>query len=178
VTVDNQVPEVAEVKEIEPLKSQDSLMRKSLVDSLLNVREEQRQSVTAAITNQKEPIKLTWHNLNYTVSIKNKDATITKKKVLQDCSGYANPGQTLYIMGASGAGKTSLMNALTDRIAVNQDCLLSGDRLCNDTVPLSAKLFGSFGVYVMQDDIIFKSFTVKEALTFAARLRLKCSEEE
>jgi len=26
------------------------------------------------------------------------------------------PGQTLYIMGASGAGKTSLMNALADRI--------------------------------------------------------------
>jgi len=81
-------------------------------------------------------------------------------------------------MGASGAGKTSLMNALTDRITINQDCLLSGDRFCNDDVPLSSKLFGSFGVYVMQDDIIFKSFTVKEALTFAARLRLKCSEVE
>lgn len=39
-------------------------------------------------------------------------------------------------------------------------------------------MFGSFGVYVMQDDIIFKAFTVKEALTFAARLRLNFSEEE
>jgi ATP-binding cassette, subfamily G (WHITE), eye pigment precursor transporter len=30
----------------------------------------------------------------------------------------------------------------------------------------------------MQDDVIFAYFTVKEALTFAARLRLKISEEE
>lgn len=28
----------------------------------------------------------------------------------------------------------------------------------------------------MQDDILFRYFTVKEALTFAARLKLKCSE--
>jgi ABC-type lipoprotein export system ATPase subunit len=27
------------------------------------------------------------------------------------------PGQTLFIMGASGAGKTSLLNLLSDRIS-------------------------------------------------------------
>jgi ABC-type multidrug transport system ATPase subunit len=32
-------------------------------------------------------------------------------------SGYALPGQTLYIMGSSGAGKTSLLNIISDRIA-------------------------------------------------------------
>jgi ABC-type multidrug transport system ATPase subunit len=34
------------------------------------------------------------------------------------------PGQTLYIMGASGAGKTSLLNILSDRINVNNGDLL------------------------------------------------------
>jgi ABC-type lipoprotein export system ATPase subunit len=29
------------------------------------------------------------------------------------------PGQTLYIMGASGAGKTSLLNIISDRISLN-----------------------------------------------------------
>jgi len=37
-------------------------------------------------------------------------------RILKNCTGYAMPGQTLYIMGASGAGKTSLMNAIADRI--------------------------------------------------------------
>jgi ABC-type multidrug transport system ATPase subunit len=30
----------------------------------------------------------------------------------------------------------------------------------------------------MQDDILFPRFTVREAFTFAARLKLKCSIEE
>ncbi len=81
-------------------------------------------------------------------------------------------------MGASGAGKTSLMNALSDRIAVGNGSTLTGSITVNDEAPLNQKLFGSFATYVMQDDVIFAYFTVKEALTFAARLRLKVSEAE
>ena len=48
----------------------------------------------------------------------------------------------------------------------------------NDTVPIDQKAFGRFSTYVMQDDVLFPYFTVREAMTFAARLRLKVSEEE
>jgi ATP-binding cassette subfamily G (WHITE) protein 2 len=81
-------------------------------------------------------------------------------------------------MGASGAGKTSLMNALSDRIALSRTSQMQGKVLLNDCVEQSYKVFGSNAVYVMQDDVLFESFTVEEALTFAARLRLKCSEWE
>ncbi len=47
-------------------------------------------------------------------------------RVLKHCTGYALPGQTLYIMGASGAGKTSLLNAIADRIAVQEGSQLTG----------------------------------------------------
>lgn len=87
------------------------------------------------------------------------------------------PGQTLYIMGASGAGKTSLMNVLSDRVASVKGLQLNGELKINDTLPLDSKLFGSYCSYVMQDDVLFPYFTVKEALTFAARLRLKSSIE-
>ena len=44
--------------------------------------------------------------------------------------------------------------------------------MVNDSVPLTQKVFGNFGAYVMQDDVLFQSFTPREALTFAARLKL------
>lgn len=56
---------------------------------------------------------------------------------MKDCTGYAFPGQTLYVMGASGAGKTSLMNALSDRISLSNGAKLSGEILMNDTTKLS-----------------------------------------
>ncbi len=49
------------------------------------------------------------------------------KQVVEQVTGYVYPGQALYIMGASGAGKTSLRNA--DDITVFYT---------NDAVPLHA----------------------------------------
>ncbi len=46
------------------------------------------------------------------------------------------PGQTLYIMGASGAGKTSLMNVLSDRVSTENGSKLNGRLLINDSVPI------------------------------------------
>ena len=64
------------------------------------------------------------------------------------------------------------MNAISDRISLDKTSTLTGTRLVNDNLPLTSKLFGSCAVYVMQDDVIFHAFTVKEAITFAARLKL------
>ena len=52
-------------------------------------------------------------------------------------------------MGASGAGKTSLLNLLSDRIAIKQGSKLTGEILLNDTHKLDQKLFGKFAAYVM-----------------------------
>ena len=81
-------------------------------------------------------------------------------------------------MGASGAGKTSLLNRLADRIKIQKGQTLTGDVTLNDKHKLDAKLFAKYSTYVMQDDVLFPYFTVTEALTFAARLKLRVSEEE
>ena len=81
-------------------------------------------------------------------------------------------------MGASGAGKTSLLNLLSDRVAIKPGMQVQGKIMLNDKYELNQDVFSSYASYVMQDDVIFEYFTVEEALTFAARLKLNCSTEE
>eukprot|EP00347_Sterkiella_histriomuscorum_P020475 403337662 len=127
----------------------------------------------------KNPIKLTFEDVRFGVTIKinKKDSqkigvTNQKQEILKGVSGYAMPGQTCYIMGSSGAGKTSLLNILSDRMSNKKGTTHSGRVLINDTIPLTQTIFGSIAGYVMQDDILFQYYTPRQALRFAARLKL------
>ena len=42
------------------------------------------------------------------------------------------PGQATFIMGASGAGKTSLLNIISDRISIGNGNEIGGKVLVND----------------------------------------------
>ncbi len=110
----------------------------------------------------KNPIKLSFNNLEFEVDIqlsrqdaKAKGTRHVRQKIVKGASGYAMPGQTLYIMGSSGAGKTSLLNMLSDRISTRNGQRLSGDVMVNDGLKLDQHVFGNFGAYVMQDDILY-----------------------
>lgn len=59
-------------------------------------------------------------------------ASSYKHKILKGVSGCALPGQVTYIMGSSGAGKTSLLNILSDRISITRGNTLSGKLMIND----------------------------------------------
>lgn len=102
------------------------------------------------------------------------------KQIIKNVSGYAMPGQALFIMGASGAGKTSLLNVLSDRISTDKS---KGSKLqktirINDTMQVDDSNFGLLSAYVMQDDILYSHFTVREALKFAADLKLANKTED
>jgi ABC-type multidrug transport system ATPase subunit len=59
------------------------------------------------------------------------------QKIIKGVSGYAMPGQTCYIMGSSGAGKTSLLNILSDRATRRAGTVLEGKVMINDSIPLT-----------------------------------------
>jgi ABC-type lipoprotein export system ATPase subunit len=52
-------------------------------------------------------------------------------------------------MGSSGAGKTSLLNILSDRASSTRNNRLAGKVMINDTTPLTQDIFGSLAGYVM-----------------------------
>ncbi|KAI9569372.1 hypothetical protein HD554DRAFT_2093381 [Boletus coccyginus] len=103
-----------------------------------------------------------WKNIQYEVPVSGGEM----RKLLDDVSGYVVPGKLTALMGETGAGKTVLLNVLSQHVSVGVvrgDCLLSGHPLPAD--------FRSQTAYVQQMDTHIPGATVREALLFSARLR-------
>ena len=97
------------------------------------------------------------------------------KRILSNISGYAKPKEMVAIMGASGSGKTSLLNVLAQRLALSPGAILEGEVRCNNRLCGSTD-FGKMGVFVQQDDILIETMTPRESFVFAARLRTTLDE--
>nr|XP_009860097.1 ABC transporter ATP-binding protein/permease wht-1-like isoform X1 [Ciona intestinalis] len=114
---------------------------------------------------------LSWNNINVKVPQATRCFGRIKKPekiILNNVSGYAEPGRLLAIIGSSGAGKSTLLNMLTWR---NKSQLyMTGDILVNG-VSMGADI-SSISAYVEQDDLFMGELTVKEHLMFAARLQM------
>nr|KYP56982.1 ABC transporter G family member 22 [Cajanus cajan] len=120
------------------------------------------------------PIYLKFTDVTYKVVIKG--LTTTKEKdILKGITGSVNPGEVLALMGPSGSGKTSLLNLLGGRLIQST----TGGSITYNDQPYSKILKSRIG-FVTQDDVLFPHLTVKETLTYAARLRLpnKLTKEE
>ncbi|CAL9084738.1 unnamed protein product [Musa textilis] len=101
-----------------------------------------------------------------------KDLTLTlkgsKKKLLRSVTGKLMPGRVAAVMGPSGAGKTTFLNALAGKAT---GCATSGLVLINgkaEPIRSYKKIIG----FVPQDDIVHGNLTVEENLWFSARCRL------
>lgn len=57
---------------------------------------------------------LQWEQLHYTVPVGRRKKR-TDKMILKSVSGHVQPGHLLAVMGPTGSGKTSLLNALAGR---------------------------------------------------------------
>lgn len=95
------------------------------------------------------------------------------KQILKGITGIVNPGEVLAIMGSSGAGKTTLLNVLAGRGIgkTNGEVLFNGNHREENK-----KWIKQQQVYVMQDDIMLKTQTPKEIITFSAMLRISNSK--
>ena len=111
-----------------------------------------------------------FHKLNMTVNTPAQSCFGPKgtKTVLHEVSGIFQAGTFTAIMGSSGAGKTSLLNAIGGEAAGG---MLSG-RITVNGQGIAPDMMRRLRAFVFQDDVMMGTMTVREAITMSARLRL------
>ncbi|KAG5485847.1 hypothetical protein CUR178_07439 [Leishmania enriettii] len=114
-------------------------------------------------------VPLSWRKLSYSAG---------QKRILCGLTGTALPGRCLAILGSSGAGKTTFLNAICDRLASGGGLRLSGRRQLGDCE--FERHFRKAMGFVTQDDIISPLSTPYDALWFSLRTRrgTNCAETE
>lgn len=89
------------------------------------------------------------------------------KAILDGIDAFMPCGSLTAIIGGSGSGKTSMLNALAHKTGAT-GIKASGSILYNGNPRISSIR----SAYVMQHDILIPTLTVKETLLYAAELRL------
>ncbi|XP_057711659.1 broad substrate specificity ATP-binding cassette transporter ABCG2 [Corythoichthys intestinalis] len=115
---------------------------------------------------------VSFHNIHYKVN-QAKGCLCWRKKsakdILIDLNGIMKPGLNA-IMGATGSGKSSFLDVLAAR---KDPAGLSGQVLI-DGAPQPPN-FKCLSGYVVQDDVVMGTLTVRENFSFSAALRLPSS---
>ena len=114
---------------------------------------------------------LEFDKISLRLQLRTRRGDVASRDILSNVSGACFPGMLMAIMGATGSGKTSLMNILARRLVLTKGLHVSGAVLLNGLPrPRNWKSH-----YVEQHDLLFSELTVLETLHFAAQLRLPTS---
>ncbi|CAF0933430.1 unnamed protein product [Rotaria sordida] len=177
------------LKTTTPVYNDSIILESTLIDSnnyqqndLIDNNKEKEKSIEISFnTNEFELITISFYNINYIIGnnrIINKLSTrfqtktfqfwkpIPSKQILTNVSGIFTPGMNA-ILGPTGCGKSTLLDILADR---KDSHGLSGNVLVSGQPRPS--YFKYIIGYVIQDDILSGTLTVRENLLFSANIRL------
>ena len=108
------------------------------------------------------PVSIEFDNLGMTLKSNN-------QVVLEGVTGEFPPGSLVALMGPSGGGKSTFLNALANRAPYGDvSGMVSLNGVAGETIGKYPRLVG----FVPQDDIMHDDLTVYENLLYSARLRL------
>ncbi|BFZ53098.1 FAD-dependent urate hydroxylase [Savitreella phatthalungensis] len=134
------------------------------------VRRSQRKSGVGAISlpEDQEVADMLGNHTPATLQFRSLGYSVADKVILDGVQGSVAPGETLAIMGASGAGKTSLLDILARK---HKSGRKSGDVLVNGRTVRDSEYRHVIG-FVDQEDALFSTMTVYETVLNSALLRL------
>uniref|UniRef100_A0A8C4GWP5 Broad substrate specificity ATP-binding cassette transporter ABCG2 n=1 Tax=Dicentrarchus labrax TaxID=13489 RepID=A0A8C4GWP5_DICLA len=143
----------------------------AMIEDIGNTNGTARSKVVTAMDQNKQPCGSTvsFHNIQYKVQLKS--GFLCKRKtsareILVDLNGIMRPGLNA-ILGPTGSGKSSFLDILAAR---KDPSGLSGEVLI-DRAPQPPN-FKCLSGYVVQEDVVMGTLTVRENLRFSAALRL------
>lgn len=113
------------------------------------------------------PPKQIWKRLTASKSSPSDGQESTYKPILENVSAHMPYGSLTAIIGSSGSGKTSLLNVMAGRMGSSRLNIAGSTKFNDDT-----NLTHICSSYVMQQDVLIPTLTVRETLQYAADLRL------
>ncbi|KAI1122767.1 P-loop containing nucleoside triphosphate hydrolase protein [Nemania abortiva] len=144
-----------------------STMRQLSLDDVEAVDVELRNLSVTVDTSPSLMDPTTYPDLIHNIFKTNVDNVSKRKVLLNSIDASFKPGALTAILGGSGSGKTTLLNTIADRI--------SSTRLSRTGITgfnKSASVDSARHAYVMQQDVLLPTLTVRETLRYAADLRL------
>ncbi|EAR86639.2 ABC-2 family transporter protein (macronuclear) [Tetrahymena thermophila SB210] len=141
----------------------------------MHLKQSQKVSPSNSLQAEKKShsIDISFKNVSYSVIQKQG----VHKNILKNLTGVMKSGEITAILGPSGGGKTSLLNILSGKIVNGKNISLTGQIMANGQT-FSNQDFTKFSGYVMQNDILLDFFTVREAIQFAADLKVNGTAEK
>uniref|UniRef100_A0A8C5EPH8 Broad substrate specificity ATP-binding cassette transporter ABCG2 n=1 Tax=Gouania willdenowi TaxID=441366 RepID=A0A8C5EPH8_GOUWI len=139
--------------------------------TIINVGRYERSKVGTAseASSQLCGSTVSFHNIQYKIHLMNGflwKRKFTPREILVDINGIMKPGLNA-ILGPTGSGKSSFLDILAAR---KDPAGLSGEVLIDGyPQPLNFKCLSG---YVVQEDVVMGTLTVRENLSFSAALRL------
>ncbi|KAJ3054386.1 hypothetical protein HDU99_007787 [Rhizoclosmatium hyalinum] len=143
----------------------------------MSAKDKEKALLRESVVDEKRRLQVAFKNIDFSVMILDKEKAKEpgfrfvqpkmSKRLLKGVSGIFQPGRLTAVMGASGAGKTSLLQVLAGEArqgSLTGSILINGEEVKGNMKKVSG--------FVFQDDVILATMTVREAITMSALLRL------